>query len=104
MFEASFHFTFSSKDKQMIAVSGHECYLKRKNIEDLSDSNTPSVAVAIAIQPITDEIATQLALSTKENLACTAHRARASNDKKSQQSPQQPEVSKTRSFQKFHKI
>ena len=31
MFEASFHFTLSSKDNQMLMVSGHECYLKRKN-------------------------------------------------------------------------
>ena len=31
MFEASFHFTLSSKDKQMLVVSGHEYYLKRKN-------------------------------------------------------------------------
>ena len=31
MFEASFHFTLSSKDKQILVVSGHEYYLKRKN-------------------------------------------------------------------------
>ena len=31
MFEVSFHFTLSSKDKQMLVVSGHEYYLKRKN-------------------------------------------------------------------------
>ena len=31
MFEASFHFTLSSKDKEMLVVSGHEYYLKRKN-------------------------------------------------------------------------
>ena len=31
MFEASFHFTLSSKDKQMLVVSGHAYYLKRKN-------------------------------------------------------------------------
>ena len=31
MFEASFHFTLSSKDKQMLVVSGHEYYFKRKN-------------------------------------------------------------------------
>ena len=31
MFEASFYFTLSSRDKQMLVVSGHECYLKRKN-------------------------------------------------------------------------
>ena len=117
-FEASFHFTLSSKDKQMLVVSGHEYYLKRKNktttnwncskyqthkcrakaitdgenfietrgqhnhdistgkpdaplvlknIKELSDSNTPTVAVATAIQPITDNIATQLALPSKEN-------------------------------------
>ena len=45
-----------------------------KNIKDLSDSNTPTVAVAI--QPITDNIATQLALPSKENLVRTAQRAR----------------------------
>ena len=127
MFEASFHFTLSSKDKQMLVVSGHEYYLKRKNktttnwncskyqthkcrataitegenfietrgqhnhdistgkpdarlvlknIKELSDSNTPTVAVATAIQPITDNIATQLALPSKENLVRTAQRAR----------------------------
>ena len=47
-----------------------------KNIKDLSDSNTPTVAVATAIQPITDDIATQLALTSKENLVRTAQRAR----------------------------
>ena len=47
-----------------------------ENIKDLSDSNTPTVAVATAIQPITDDIATQLALPTKENLVRTAQRAR----------------------------
>ena len=31
MFEASFHFTLTSKDKQMLVVSGHEYYPKRKN-------------------------------------------------------------------------
>ena len=126
MFEASFRFTLSSKDKQMLVVSGHEYYLKRKNktrtnwncskyqthkcrgtattdgenfiesrgqhnhdissikpdarlvlknIKDLSDSNTPTVAVATAIQPITDDIASQLALPTTENLVRTAQRA-----------------------------
>ena len=127
MFEASFHFPLTSKDKQMLVVSGHEYYLKRKdktttnwncskyqthkfgataitdgenfietrgqhnhdistgkpnvrlvleNIKELSDSNTPTVAVATAIQPITDNIATQLALPSKENLVRTAQRAR----------------------------
>ena len=127
MFEASFHFTLSSKDKQMPVVSGHEYYIKRKNetttnwnwskyqthkcrataitdgenfietrgqhnhdistgkpdarlvlknIKELSDSNTPTVAVATAIQPITDNIATQLALPSKEHLVLTAQRAR----------------------------
>ena len=47
-----------------------------KNIKDLSDSNTPTVAVATAIQPITDDIATQLALPSKENLVRTIQRAR----------------------------
>ena len=47
-----------------------------KNIKDLSDSSTPTVAVATAIQPITDDIATQLALPTRENLVRTAQRAR----------------------------
>ena len=45
-----------------------------KNIKDLSDSDIPTVATAI--QPITDDIATQLALPTKENLARTTQRAR----------------------------
>ena len=127
MFEASFHFTLSSKDKQMLVVSGHEYYLKRKNktttnwncskyqthkcrataitdgknfietrgqhnhdistrkpdarlvlknIKELSHSNTPTVAVATTIQPITDNIATQLALPSEENLVRTAQRAR----------------------------
>ena len=100
MFEASFRFTLSSKDKQMLVVSGHKYYFKRKNktttdlncseyqhqksrataitdgenlietmgehnhdistgkpdaqlvlknIKDLSDSNTPTIAVATAI-------------------------------------------------------
>ena len=121
MFKASFRFTLSSKDKQMLVVSGHEYYLKRKNktrtnwncskyqthkcrgtatfielrgqhnhdissikpdarlvlknIKDLSDSNTPTVAVATTIQPITDDIATQLALPTTENIIRTAQRA-----------------------------
>ena len=47
-----------------------------KNIKDLSDINNPAVALATAIQPITDNIATQLALATKENLVRTAQRAR----------------------------
>ena len=149
MFEASFHFTLSSKDKQILVVSGHEYYLKRKNktttnwncskyqthkcrataitdgenfietrsqhnhdistgkpdarivlknIKDLSDSNTPTVAVATAIQPITDNIATQLALPSKKNLVLNE---RASNEKKSYQSPQQPEVSKYPNFSKI---
>ena len=106
MFEASFYYTLSSKDKEILVVSGHEYHLKRKkkittnwnctkyqthksratsitgvnfietrgehnhdgkpdarlvlkNIKDLSESNTPTVAVAAAIQPITDKIATQ---------------------------------------------
>ena len=113
MFEASFRFILSSNDKQMLVVSGHKYYLKRKNktttglncskyqhhksrataitdgehlietmgehnrdistgkpdarpvlknIKDLCDSNTPIVAVATAIQSITDNIATQLAI------------------------------------------
>ena len=111
MFGASFHFTLSSKDKQILVVSGHEYYLKRKNkcrataitdrenfiemrgehnhdistgepdarlvlknIKDLSGSNIPTVATAI--QPITDDIATQLALPTKEYLVRTAQRER----------------------------
>ena len=127
MFEASFHFTLSSKDKQMRVISGHEYYLKRKNktttnwncseyqnhkcrataitdgeifietrgqhnhdistgkpdarlvlknIKNLSDINTPTVSVPTAIQPITDDIATQPALPTKEYLVRTAQRAR----------------------------
>ena len=43
-----------------------------KNIKDLSEGNTPSVAVATAIQPITEDIATQLVLPTKEKLVRTA--------------------------------
>ena len=127
MFEASFHFILSSEDKQMLVVSGHEYYLKRKNktttnwncskyqthkchataitegenfietrgeqnqdistgklvarlvlqnIKDLRDSNSPTVAVATAIQPNTDDIATQIALPTRKNLVRTAQRAR----------------------------
>ena len=30
MFETAFHFIFSSKDNQILVVSGHEYYLKRK--------------------------------------------------------------------------
>ena len=127
MCEASFHFNLSSKDKQMLVVSGHKYYLERrkkkttnwncskyqthkfrataltdeenfietrgdynhnistgksdarlvlKNIKDLSDSNSPTVAVATAIQPNTDDIATQIVLPNRENLSRTAQRAR----------------------------
>ena len=47
-----------------------------KNIKDMSDSNTPTIAIATATQPITDDISTQLALLNKENLVRTAQRAR----------------------------
>ena len=53
-----------------------DAQLVLKNIKELSDSNTPTVAVATAIQPITHLIATQLALPSKENLVRTAQRAR----------------------------
>ena len=44
-----------------------------KIIKDLSESNTPTVAVATtAIQPITDDLAAQLALATKEKIVRTA--------------------------------
>ena len=58
-----------------ISTGKPDARLVLKTIKDLSDSNTPTVAVATAIQPITD-IATQLALSSKENLVRTAQRAR----------------------------
>ena len=59
-----------------ISTGKLDARLVLKNIKDLSDSNTPTVAVATAIQPITDAIATQLALPTKENLVRTKQRAR----------------------------
>ena len=62
-------------------------------IQDLSESNTPTVAVATAIQPITDNIATQLALPIKENLVWMQN-ACASNNNRFNQCPQQPEISK----------
>ena len=64
-----------------------------KNIKDLSDSNTPTVAVATAIQPITDDVATQLVLPTKKNLVRTAQRARK------QQEEVLPVSPATRSFE-----
>ena len=42
----------------------------------MSDSNTPTIAIATTIQPITDDISIQLALLNKENLVRTAQRAR----------------------------
>ena len=59
-----------------ISTGKPDARLVLKNIKELSDSNTPTVAVATAIQPITDNIATQLALPSKENLVRTAQRAR----------------------------
>ena len=32
IFEASFHFTLSTKDKQILVVPGHEFHLKRKTL------------------------------------------------------------------------
>ena len=155
MFEASFRFTLSSKDKQMLVVSGHEYYLKRKNktttnwncskyqthkcrataitegenfietrgqhnhdistskpdarlvlknIKELSDSNTPTVAVATAIQPITDNIATQLALPSKENLVRTAQRARKQREEVLPVSPANRSFEIPEIFKKFYKI
>ena len=46
---------------------GVDARLVLKNTKDLSDSNTPTVAVATTIQPIADDIATQLALPSKES-------------------------------------
>ena len=155
MFEASFHFTLSSNDKQMLVISGHEYYLKRKNktttnwkfskyqthkyrdtaitdgenfietrgqhnqnistgkpdarlvlknIKDLSDNNTPNVAVATAIQPITDNIATQLALPSKENLVRTAQRARKQREEVLPVSPATRSFEIHEFFTKFYKI
>ena len=43
---------------------GARLVLKKKNIRNLSDYTTPIVAAATALQPITDDIATKLALPT----------------------------------------
>ena len=49
-----------------ISTGKLDARLVLKNIKELSDRNTPTVAVATALQPITDNIATQLALPSKE--------------------------------------
>ena len=77
-----------------ISTGKPDARLVLKNIKELSDSNTPTVAVATAIQPITDNIATQLALPSKENLIRTAQRARKQREEVLPVSPA------TRSFEK----
>ena len=64
------------KHNHDISTGKPDARLVLKNIKNLSDNNTPTVAVATAIQPITDDIATQLALPTKAHLVPTAQRAR----------------------------
>ena len=75
-----------------ISTGKPDARLVLKNIKDVSNINTPTVAVATAIQPITEDIATQLALPTKKKTYFAPHNERASNEKKSYQSLQQPEV------------
>ena len=83
-----------------VSTGKPDARLVLKNIKDLSDSNTPTVEVATAIQPITGKIATQLAVPSKENLVAPQNE-RSSNEKKSYQSPQQPDVSKYPNFSKI---
>ena len=59
-----------------ISTGKFDARLVLKNIRDLSEVDTPTVVVAPAIQPIKDNLATQLALATKENLFRTAQRIR----------------------------
>ena len=78
--------------------------LALKNIKELSDSNTTTVAVATAIQPITDDIAIQLALPTKENLVRTAQRARKQRKEVLPFSPATRSFKITEIFFKIYKI
>ena len=57
---------------QDISKGKTDARLVLKNIKDLSKSNTPTIAVATAIQPIRDNLATEIALPAKENLFRTA--------------------------------
>ena len=59
-----------------ISTGKHDARLVLKNIKDLRESNTPTVAVTTATQPITDNLATQLALLTNKYLVRTAQRMR----------------------------
>ena len=59
-----------------ISSGKRDARLVLKIIKDLSESKTPTVAVATAIQSMTDNLAVQLALPTKENLNRTAQRMR----------------------------
>ena len=68
--------------KKFIEIKGehnHDIFTRKsdaplvfKNIKDLSKSNTQIVAVARAIETLTYNLATQLAVPTKENLVRTA--------------------------------
>ena len=53
---------------QDISKGKTDARLVFKNIKDLSKSNTPTVAYATTIQPIRDDLATEVALPTKKNL------------------------------------
>ena len=76
-----------------ISTGKPDARLVLKNVKELIDSNTLTIAVATAIQPITDNIATQLALPSKKNLVRTAQRARKQREEVLQVSPA------TRSFE-----
>ena len=51
-----------------------------KHIKDLSDRFSPTVAVASAVSPITDDLATQFALPSKDKLIQTPARTRKQLD------------------------
>ena len=72
-----------------------------KDIKVLSDSNTPTLAVATAIQPITDDIATQLALPSNKNLVRTAQRARKQREEVLPVSPATRSVERPGFFKNF---
>ena len=88
-----------------ISTGKPDARLVLKNMKDLSDSITPTVAVAVAvataIQSITDSIAFQLALPTKENLVRTAQGARKQREEVLPVSPATRSFEITELFKNF---
>ena len=81
--------TYSSR-RELIKTRGEHNHdisggkLEARNVikhkKDLSERFTPTVAVANAVLPITNDLATQFALSSKDNLIRTAARTRKQLD------------------------